>query len=367
VTAAKKPAPASQEQVGTPIRLHNPFQIGLIGTLGVGLGILLILAVSSLATILTYIGAALFLALGLDPAIDWLEKKRFPRWAAILTVVVVVLAVVAGLLVSVIPLIVEQVSAFITGLPAFLDSLVHSTWIADLTRTFGGVIDFNALLLEISKFLSDPANISKILGGALNIGIGIANGFFGVIIVVILTLYFTASLKLIKHNTYKLVPASKRPRFIELSEQITHGVGRYVIGQVLLALVDGVLTFIFLTAIGGKAAIVFAFIAFLLSLIPLIGTLSASIIIVLSQLITAGPLTALVAAIYYLIYMQVEAYVLSPRIMNKAVSVPGSIVVIAALAGGALLGILGALIAIPVAASIILIVKDVFMPLQEKR
>lgn len=363
----KKKAEVVKETAPRTIRLAHPFRIGLIGTLGVGLGILLIAAVSSLATILTYIGAALFLSLGLDPAVAWLEKKRFPRWAAILTVVVIVLVAFAGLLLSVIPLVGEQVGSFIKGLPTLIDTIKNSHWIDDLNSAFGGFIDFQALLKQLSTFLSDPANISKFAGGALSIGIGIANGFFGVIIVMILTLYFTASLQLIKQNTYKMIAASKRSRFIELSEQIASGVGRYVVGQISLALVNGILTFFFLTFIGGKAAIVFAFIAFLLSLIPLVGTLAASVIIVLSQLVMASPLTALVAGIYYLVYMQVEAYVLSPKIMNKAVSVPGSIVVIAALAGGALLGILGALIAIPVAASVILIIKDVFMPAQDER
>lgn len=363
----KKNAVASSDSTPKTIRLAHPFRIGLIGTLGVGLGILLIAAVSSLATILTYIGAALFLSLGLDPAVAWLEKKRFPRWAAILTVVIVVLAAVTVLLLSVIPLIVEQVGGFIKGLPALIETIKNSHWLADLDAAFGGVVDFDALLKQVQAFISDPANISKFAGGALSIGIGIANGFFGVIIVVILTLYFTASLHIIKQNTYKLIASSKRSRFIELSEQIANGVGRYVVGQISLALVNGILTFFLLTFIGGKAAIVFAFIAFLLSLIPLVGTLAASVIIVFAQLVMASPLTALVAGIYYLVYMQVEAYVLSPRIMNKAVSVPGSIVVIAALAGGALLGILGALIAIPVAASLILIIKEVFMPSQEER
>ena len=80
----------------------------------------------------------------------------------------------------------------------------------------------------------------------------------------------------------------------------------------------------------------------------------------------ASPITALAALIYYAIYMQVEAYVLSPRIMNRAVSVPGAVVVIAALAGGALLGLLGALIAIPVAASILIIYRQVVIPRQNQ-
>jgi len=351
----------------TPIRIAHPFRVGFVATLGVGLAIMLLTAVGSLATILTYIGAALFLALGLDPAVAWLEHKGMKRWAAILVVVVVVLAAFTVLLLSVIPLVIDQASTFIAGLPALIEQIKNSHWIEQVNAALGGFVDVNKLLQDAAKFFSDPANISKIAGGALAIGVGLANGVFGVIIVLILTLYFTASLHHIKQVSYRFVPFSKRERFIQLSEQITSGVGRYVVGQISLAFVNAVCTFFLLTIIGGKAAIVFAFIAFLLSLIPLVGTLSASIIIVLSQLLMASPLTALIAGIWYIVYMQVEAYVLSPRIMNRAVSVPGSIVVIAALAGGALLGILGALIAIPVAASIILIVKEVVLPTQDDK
>jgi predicted PurR-regulated permease PerM len=103
-------------------------------------------------------------------------------------------------------------------------------------------------------------------------------------------------------------------------------------------------------------------VAFLLALIPLIGTVISAVTVSLSQLILASPLTAIVILVYFLIYMQIEAYLISPRVMNKAVSIPGSVVVIAALAGGELMGILGALVAIPIAASIILIIKEVAMP-----
>jgi predicted PurR-regulated permease PerM len=172
-----------------------------------------------------------------------------------------------------------------------------------------------------------------------------------------------------KRATYQLVPASRRARFADLTEQITQSVGRYVIGQVSLAAVNGVLSFAFLSIIQAPFPAVLAFVAFLFSLVPLVGTLTGSIIIVLACLIpgVGSPLTALVAAIYYLVYMQVEAYVLAPRIMSRAVRVPGALVVVAALAGGALLGILGALVAIPTAAAILLIIKQVVIPRQNER
>ncbi len=165
------------------------------------------------------------------------------------------------------------------------------------------------------------------------------------------------------------MPASKRERFIDLGEQITDSVGYYVMGQVSLGVINGVLSAIFLTIIHAPFPAVLAVIAFFFSLIPLVGTLTGSTIIVLICFIPGlgSTTTGIIAAIYYLIYMQVEAYVLSPRIMNRAVSVPGAVVVIAALAGGSLLGLLGALIAIPVAASILIIYRQVVIPRQNER
>lgn len=349
------------------MRIQNAFRVGLFGAFGVGIALMLMSAVTSLATILTYIGAALFLSLGLDPAVNWLEKKSLPRWAAIVVVLAVVLLAVALLVLSIVPLIAEQASGFITTIPALIESTKTEDWADYLDKQFGGFIDVNAVLNEIASFFRDPTHFADLAGGALAVGVSIANGIFGVFVVLILTLYFTASLKHIKDATFRLVPASSRERFIDLSNQVTDGVGRYVVGQILLGLINGILTFILLTVIGGRAAIVFAFIAFGMSLIPLIGTLVGSAIIVVSQLLLVSPTTALIVGIYYLVYMQVEAYVFSPKIMNRAVQIPGSIVVIAALAGGSLLGILGALIAIPVAASIVLIVKQVIMPMQDKR
>ena len=348
------------------MHISNAFRVGLVGTLGVGLGLLLLSAIGSLATVLTYIGVALFLALGLDPLVKLMERKGMPRWAAILTVVVVVLVLVVGVLLLVIPTLVEQAVGFANSVPSIISSLKTQDWITQIDSTFGNTIDVQAILNAAADFFKDPSNISKIAGGAFAVGVGIASGVTGTIVVVILTLYFTASLETIKNTAYSLVPRSKRDTFVRLSEEITGGVGKYVMGQVVLALLNGGLTFLLLTFIGGKGAAIFAFVAFIMALIPLVGTVIGSTIIVVGELLVAGPQVAIIATIYYLIYMQVEAYVLSPKIMNKAVSIPGSIVVIAALAGGTLMGILGALVAIPIAASIILIIKEIVIPAQEE-
>ncbi|MCD2442416.1 AI-2E family transporter [Agromyces sp. SYSU K20354] len=354
------------------MKIQNAFRIGLLGTLGVGVGLLIITSIANLSTIITYIGAALFLALGLDPAISWLERRGLPRWAAIVIVMTGVGLLVAALVLAVVPIIVEQVSQLVEEIPRIVERVSSQEWIDTLKQQFPQIqvdVVIEQVTTGLTDFVTNPDKLSELAGGVLLVAFAIGSGIFAVIVVFILMLYFTASLNAMKRATYQLVPASKRERFADLTEQITQSVGRFVLGQASLAAVNGVLSFIFLSIINAPFPAVLAFLAFLFSLVPLVGTLTGSVIIVLVCLIPGlgSPLTALVAAIYYIIYMQVEAYVLSPRIMNRAVKIPSALVVIAALAGGALGGILGALVAIPVAAAGLLIIKQVVIPRQNER
>jgi len=353
------------------MKIHNALRLGIFGGLGVLIALLIGGALASLATILTYIGAAIFIALGLDPLISWLESRKWPRWAAILTVLVGVLGIFAGLVFAIIPVVVEQsaklvdqVTRYVTDPNSLEELFAQVQSIIPIE-----ILDVRTAAQDALTFLTDPNNLAQIGGGVLSVSVSIATGVFGALIILILTLYFTASLSNMKRALYRLVPRSRRETFISISEQVAQAVGRYVVGQVTLALINGLLSFVFLSIVGAAYPALFAFIAFLFSLVPLVGTLSGSILIVATQLLVNPESipTVVAAAIYYLVYMQVEAYLLSPNIMNRAVKVPGVVVVIAALIGGTLLGILGALIAIPVAASIIIIIKQVVVPkLDEK-
>lgn len=351
------------------MKIQHAFRLGLFGGLGVLVALLVGASVTSLATILTYVGAALFLALGVDPAVSWLQRRGWPRALAILVVLVVILAVFAGLIFAIIPVIVDQVGGLIESIPqitsAVQEGVVEEWWNA----TFPW-LPFDTVIQNLQNFLQE--NVEAITGGVLNTVLGIASGVFGAIIVLILMLYFVSSLSSIKRGLYQLVPASKREKFIDIAEEISKSVGRYVVGQVSLGLANGVLSFIFFTVLGWvlgepiQYSALLAFIAFLFSLVPLVGTITGSVIITLAVLLFNGWPAVLIVGIYYLVYMQIEAYVLSPRIMNRAVKVPGVVVVIAALAGGTLLGILGALIAIPVAAAVLLIFERVVVPRQNE-
>ncbi|GAA1804905.1 AI-2E family transporter [Agromyces neolithicus] len=339
------------------------FQIGFVGALGVLLAILLGGIVGQLGTVILYVALALFLALGLDPVVSWLQRRGMPRWVAILIVFAAVIGLFVGLIATIVPIVIRETTNLIQN----WDDIVASAQGSDLVIWLNSIIGDDAIeeaIASAGDWLADPANLGALGGGILAVGAGIAGGFTGATIVLILTLYFLASLDSMKRYAARFVPASSRGGYRDVSEEITGSVGRYVIGQVSLASVNGVLSFIYLTIIGAPAPILLAFIAFLFSLVPLVGTLTGAVIITLVSL-AASPATAIAAAIYYLIYMQVEAYVLSPRIMSRAVAVPGALVVIAAVAGGTLGGVLGALVAIPVAASLIIVIEKVLFPRQD--
>jgi predicted PurR-regulated permease PerM len=343
-------------------KISNPFQIGLLGGLGVLSALLLGGVIASIANVLAYVAGAIFIALGFEPVVVRLEKFGMRRRWAIITVMASLLAVLAVLISAVLPPLASQAARFIKSAPVVMQTLNDIPLVANLDRQFDGAIS-NALS-NAGEFLANTANWPSMVGGLLQVGISIFNGFFGAIIVLILTLYFMASLDGFKRWTYSLVPSSRREKFASIAEQISESVGRYVMGQVSIGVIQSIVVFILLSVLGVPYALVISAFAFLLGLIPLVGTITAAVIASLVAL-SVSPNTAIIVAVFYLVYMQVEAYIISPRIMSRAVQVPGAVVVIGALAGGAILGVLGALVAIPVAASIMLILRQVVIPRQE--
>ncbi|MGO3893131.1 AI-2E family transporter [Brevibacterium aurantiacum] len=351
---------------GKTLTLNSAFRVGFTGTLGVGLAIGLIAALQSVATVFIYIGLALFLALGLEPIVLWLVERKLPRSLAVVLVVLAFIGIVAGAVLLIAPAVISQIQQFIGDLPEIVADLAATGWVADLEQRFTGAVDLDRIFNNIGDWVADPKNVVSLGGGVVSIGAGILSFLAGVVIVVILTIYFAVTMPTIKSAMLSLVAASSRPTVESVTEEVTRSIGRYVLGQVSLGIVNGVCSAIFLTIIGAPLPALLAFIAFLASLIPLVGPITGAIIITGSCLMVS-PGLGIAVGIYYLVYMQVEAYLLSPRIMKTAVNVPGALVIIAAIAGGTLGGVLGAVVAVPVAASGMIIIRKVVVPAQDER
>ncbi len=344
--------------------LARPYAAGFFLTLGGLTAFLLALALGKLSTVLIYIAIALFVALALDPIVRFLVRRGLSRAWSIVIVFGGLALILAGALWLLIPPVVRQVEQFIGDIPSFVNDLIDSDAVRWVEQNFGDSL--GDVLQEVQGFVTNPANIAAIGGGLLQVGIGIGEFISGAIIVLVLSLYFLASLPRMKNSLVRLTPARSRETVADMTGQITESVGGYLAGMVVLALCNAVFAFIVLTILQQPFAALLAALAFGITLIPLVGSVLFWATATVFTLIV-NPTAGLIFAIVYLVYMQIEAYILTPRVMNRTISIPGALVVIGALVGGTLLGLLGALVAIPVTTSVLLIIKQIVIPRQDAK
>lgn len=349
-------------EAGRPLNRHSPFYIGFVGALGALAAIALWNAFGQLATTLTILIVSLFLTLALNPLVEALTRRGTRRGGAVTLVFLGVLVVFTLIGILVIPPVVTQGADLIARAPTYLQHLLDASWVQQLDRDYGVLAKAQS---ELTKKLTDQAFLEQVLGGILGAGKLVASGIFQTLTVLILTLYFLASLPAMKTAAYAMVPASRRPRIVSLSEEMMRRVGSYAIGQVAIAAVNAACSWVMMTILGLPYAAVLAVAVGLLGLIPLVGaTLGAAVVSAVAFF--DEPRLAIVTIIYYVVYQQIENYVFMPRIMKRTVSVPGAVTVVAALAGGILLGMLGALLAIPFAAALLLLYDEVLVPRQRQ-
>lgn len=371
-SSTDSPAPPSVEDAtgpdsprygvaGRPLSRTTPFYVGFVGALGVLTAIMLWNAAGQLATTLTILMVSFFLTLALNPLVEALTV-RMPRSAAVAVVFAALLLVFTLIGWLVFPPVVAQGSDLIQRAPLYVDNLIDLPWVRSLDADYQVVEKFQT---EFNRRLTDQDFLQTVLGGILGAGKVVATGIFTTLTVLILTLYFLASLPAMKASAYALIPASRRPRVASLSEEMMRRVGSYAIGQVGIAAFNAWCSWIVMSILGIPYTAVLAVAVGILGLIPLIGaTLGAAIVSIVAFFVE--PKLAVVMIIYYVIYQQIENYVIYPRVMQRTVSVPGAVTVVAALAGGTLLGVFGALLAIPVAAALLLIYEEVLVPRQAR-
>lgn len=357
--AREADANATRDARHASLIANHPFRWAFIATLGVVVAAAITWAIFSISGVVFSVFAAVFITLGLDPLVRWFERRGLKRGFAIVTVIVLFILVIAGMLWLVLPLVITQAVAFVQSLPAAYANLQNQEWFQEASSGTGGVL--STVYTWLTGVISDPNTWATVGGGALNVGVAIIGGLSSAFFIFILTIYFTATLDSSKAAVYTLISASHRERVVDYAERIMQNVGRYLSGMVVLAFFNAVYSLILLSLVGVPFALVISVAAFFITLIPLIGTVLTTAVMTLISLFVS-PTAAIIVLIAMLVYMQVEAYVLTPRVMSRAVQVPGSIVLIAALAGGTLAGLPGALVAIPVAAGILLIIKEVVVP-----
>ncbi|MEX5270104.1 AI-2E family transporter [Kocuria sabuli] len=352
---------------GPPPGLARPVQTGFLLAVGVGLALLGWWVLANVGPLVGWVVTATFLALGLEPLVRWLEDRSLPRPGAVALVVLGLAGALAALIGFVVPRIVAEAAQLAARMPGLVDDVLGSRTFAELDERFGVRASTEQWLQLLGgRIGADGDLLGGVFGGVLGLGTVVIHAVAGTLIVLALTLYFLFSLPVMTQWAYRLAPASRRARVQELGDRMVRGVGNYVVGQACVALLNAAVALTLMLLTGVPFAALLSLVVALLAFVPLVGGVLAGILVSLVAL-TAGWGTAVPYAIGYFAYLQVEAYFVSPRIMRRAVAVPGAIAVISVAAGGALWGVLGALIAIPTAAAGLILVREVFVPRQDRR
>jgi predicted PurR-regulated permease PerM len=262
----------------------------------------------------------------------------------------------------VVPIIVDQGTELVTRLPTYVEDVQRAQWFVDLDNRYDIV---GRVTQELQQRLANGETFAAVFGGVLGAGQALLGGVFSTLTVLILTLYFLASMRTLRSTAYRLVPASRRRRVQLLGDEISKRIGGYVMGQIAIATLNGVCSYVMMLLLGIPYPAVLAIVVGLFGLIPLVGATIGAVLVVAVALFVSLP-TAIIVLVYYVVYQQLENYVIAPKVMARTVSVPGGVAIVAALVGAGLLGALGALIAIPLAAGILLVVQEVAMPRQDR-
>jgi len=357
-------APPGQRfgRAGRPLNRQSPFYVGFVGALGVLVALGLWHTLGRLTAVITLLVVSLFLTLAINPLVESLTNRGINRPSAVSVVFAGVVAVFVLLGLVVVPPVIEQGTQLIEDAPGYANQFLDSSVVRNIDRDYQ-VVD--KVSEEFNKRLTDSGFLSQVFGGVLGAGRAVVTGIFQFFTVMILVLFFLGTLPKVKQAAYGMVPISRRARVESLSEEIMKRTGSYAIGQVAVATINAVCSWIMMTILGIPYAAVLAVVVGFLGLVPMVGaTLGAFLVCVVA--LFDEPRKAIIVAIYYVVYQQVENYVVVPRVMQRTVSVPGAVTVVAALAGGTLLGVLGALLAIPFAAGLLLLYEEVLLPRQRR-
>jgi predicted PurR-regulated permease PerM len=344
---------------GPPLK-HSPFYIGFFGAAGAVLAVWLGQQLMSISSVLVMIVVSLFLAAGLNPMVEWFMRRGMRRSFAVVAVISIVLFALFLFIAAIAPVISEQIAALTKSAPDWLDELQRNRRVQKWNNDY-------QIIEKAKDYIASGGFTQKAFGGALGFGLAVLGALFNTFVIVVLTLYFLASLPKTKAAMYRLAPESRRDRVTRLGDQIIRSIGGYVSGAFIVAMCAGLSSLVFLFAVGlGKYAVALAFVVALLDVIPMIGATLGAVVVTAIGFAT-DPKIGLFCLIFYIVYQQVENYAIYPRVMSKAVDIPGAVTVIAALVGAALLGVVGALLAIPTAAAILMLTKEVFVRRQDAR
>jgi predicted PurR-regulated permease PerM len=341
-------------RLGRPFDRRSPFRVAFLGGLGVAAAYVVAWSVFNSRQVLLLIGLAFMIAVGLEPVVALLMRHNVPRPFAVLLVSLLALAVFGGFLALAIPPLVEEIEHLTAQAPHYLHTLSNRS-------TFLGRLNAQLHLEANLRRSLSGGGVRSIASGVVGAGKVVLGVAGGIVAVVVLTVYFLADMPHVTRVLYRLVPRSRRARAGLLIDEALARIGGYVLGNFLTSVIAGVGTFAWLEIFGVPYPLLLGVFVGFMDLVPIVGSTIGGIVVSLVALTVSLPVAGATLG-FYVFYRNAEDYLLTPRVMKRTVEVPGLVTVIAVLIGGILLGIIGALVAIPVAAGIKLLLDEVAYP-----
>ena len=357
----RKVSKTANEDFGTagkPVNTSHPFYFGFMVTIGALLALTMLQALASASAVFILIIISIFLAAGLNPAVMFFQNRGLNRGASVGMVMASVLLFVAAFIAIAVPPLIDQGNQLLDNAPALIKDLNNNAFINDLNNKYG-VID--SLQTKIDSLIKDGQFAITAFGGVIGVGKAVVSGLVSTITILVLTLYFLASLPQVINIGLRFVPATRRDRVSKLTNAIVGRIGSFVGGQAIIAALAAVFILIMGLIIGMPYPGPLAMVVLICGFIPLVGHFIGMTIVTVVSL-TDSLTTAAIALGAYIVYVQIENYIITPRIMRKSLAIPGLVTIIAALLGASLLGLVGGLLAVPIAAAVLLILDEVIFP-----
>ncbi len=327
-------------------------QIARILCTSAGVLALLYLLVQIRSTILL-LGIAIFLAVALGPAVDFFAQ-RMPRAAAILTVYLLIFMTFAGVLALVVPPVIDGASDLSRDVPGYITDLQSNRTFREYDEKY-----------DVAERLQEAAsNLDSRVGDAAGVLQSVAttafNAAFALLTILTMAFFLLLDGKRIVRFLLRRLGREDAPRLLEVAERIYKSTAGYVAGALTITTINGILTFIVLTILGVPFAVPLAVLMSFFGLIPLVGATIGGVIILIVTLFTDFPQATIIYGVFLIFYQQFENNVLQPFVYKRTVNVPPLAVIVAILAGSSILGVVGALVAIPIAAALQIVLREFY-------
>jgi predicted PurR-regulated permease PerM len=296
---------------------------------------------------------AVFFAIAIAPAVNWLDRRRVPRWVAILLVYFSIAAAIFGIGLVIVPPLVTGVESLSSDLPGYVNDLRHN----ETFREYDNRYHITQKVKQQANQL--PSKLGDAAGTLRDVTVGVFSRFVQLFSILVITFFLVKDGWRLLEFFYRQLSEEREERFRRIAGDISDAISGYVFGNFVISVLAGLVTYVTLRIIGVPFALPLAILFGFFDLIPLVGATLGGILVGLVVAFAADfPIGLIVWVAVLILYQQVENNMIQPFVYGRAVQLHPLIVIVAILIGAALLGVLGALMAIPAAAAVQAVVRD---------